>query len=382
MAATVSEDAQSPAEGWDVLLDRVCARESRIEAGIDGGTIRRIIERLATKARTQFDGLAPITSEMLIGTFREVCGFPPDDMGLLLLQRLPGLGVRSLLDGSREFIDKDMVDVARAGDVLDYMDLPFNKELADLRAFQCPMGELGVEVCAFRCQSMGLSAGKISTAVQQSVSEGCSVLAADIARVMLSMKLDYNGRSLFISNVMMPGIYLDKDSPRLGALEFQDCMFQSLEVDHDLDLINLPIFVRCYFGEVEGRMGPEDLPAEVFKECVFDSFVESAQTTSKILDSTLDMGTRVLLTILKKVYFQRGSGRKESALYRGLDHRARRLVPEVIDLLAGEGLILKSKSHDGALWLPVRAQSVRVQRMLVAPNRTADALLSRSAQIS
>jgi hypothetical protein len=382
MGSTVSENAQSPAEGWDVLLDRVCARESRIEAGIDGGTIRKIIERLATKARAQFDGLAPITSEMLIETFREVCGFQPDDMGVLLLQRLPGLGVRSLLDGSREFIDKDMVDVARAGDVLDYMDLPFNKDLADFRALQCPLGDLGVEVCALRGQRKGLSSGKVSTAVQEGLAEGCGVLAADIARVMLSMRMDYSGRSLFISNVVMPGIYLDKDSPRLDGIEFQDCMFQSLEVDHNLELTRLPTFVRCYFGEVEGRMGPQDLPAEVFKDCVFDSFVESASTTSKILDSTLEMGTKVLLTVLKKVYFQRGSGRKESALYRGLDHRARRLVPEVIDLLAREDLILKSKSHDGTLWLPVRAQSVRVQRILVAPNRTVDSLLSKSALIS
>lgn len=47
-------------------------------------------------------------------------------------------------------------------------------------------------------------------------------------------------------------------------------------------------------------MGPEDTPAEVFKECLFDSFVENAQTTSKVFDSTLDLRTKVSLTILKK----------------------------------------------------------------------------------
>ena len=196
------------------------------------------------------------------------------------------------------------------------------------------------------------------------------------------MNLSYIGPSIFISNVVLPGIYLDENSPRFSDLEFQDCMFQSLEVDHKLDPAKLPVFLRCYFGEVEGRMGPDDLPSEVFKDCVFDCFAESAQTTSKILNSTLDMGTKVLLTILKKVYFQRGSGRRESALYRGLDHAARRVVPDVIDLLAREGLILKSKANDGTLWLPVRAQSVRVQRILVAPNRTVDPLLSKSAMIS
>jgi hypothetical protein len=47
-------------------------------------------------------------------------------------------------------------------------------------------------------------------------------------------------------------------------------------------------------------MGPEDTPAEVFQECIFDGFVENAQTTSKVLDSTLDLRTKVSLTILKK----------------------------------------------------------------------------------
>lgn len=47
-------------------------------------------------------------------------------------------------------------------------------------------------------------------------------------------------------------------------------------------------------------MGPENTPAEVFKECLFDSFVENAQTTSKVFDSSLDLRTKVSLTILKK----------------------------------------------------------------------------------
>jgi len=50
-------------------------------------------------------------------------------------------------------------------------------------------------------------------------------------------------------------------------------------------------------------MGPEDTPAEVFKECLFDSFVANAQMTSKLLDSTLDLRTKVSLTMLKKFTF-------------------------------------------------------------------------------
>lgn len=42
-----------PAPGWDYLLDRICEREAKIEHGLDGSTIRRILERLATIARSR-----------------------------------------------------------------------------------------------------------------------------------------------------------------------------------------------------------------------------------------------------------------------------------------------------------------------------------------
>jgi hypothetical protein len=181
--------------------------------------------------------------------------------------------------------------------------------------------------------------------------------------------------------VIIPELDLDADAPSLAGIEFQDCMFQRIELDHGLEVSRLPSFVRCYFGEVEGRMGEVDLPGNTFVDCTFERFGESSQTTAAILASTLNTGTKVLLTILKKVYFQRGSGRKESALYRGLDHRARRLVPEVISLLGTEGLIAKSRCPEGTVWLPVRSESLRVQRILAAPNTSTDPLISRSAAV-
>ena len=58
-----------PVAGWDILLDRVSEREARIEAGIDGGTVRRILERLATKARDSQGGLGPLKQESVVEAF-------------------------------------------------------------------------------------------------------------------------------------------------------------------------------------------------------------------------------------------------------------------------------------------------------------------------
>ncbi len=119
-AAGMLEDAGSvasdttPAAGWDLLLDKVCAREAKMEFGIDGSTVRNILERLATIARGTDDGVGPLDAASLRTAFTEVCLYEPDEGSYQLLQRLPGLGVQDPADGTRRFIDAALVDAARS----------------------------------------------------------------------------------------------------------------------------------------------------------------------------------------------------------------------------------------------------------------------------
>jgi hypothetical protein len=96
-----------PARRWDLILDRICAREAEIEAGIDGPTVRKILERLSTVARGGTNGLGPLSPEQLVTAFSEVCGYQPDEKGMVLLQRLPGLGIERADEGTRTFVDGD-----------------------------------------------------------------------------------------------------------------------------------------------------------------------------------------------------------------------------------------------------------------------------------
>jgi hypothetical protein len=96
--------AADPAKGWDYILSRVCNREAEIEAGVDGATVRRILERLSTLARRSQSGLGPLTAEDIATAFQEICGYPADEKGSLLLQRLPGLGIDRGEEGTRMFL--------------------------------------------------------------------------------------------------------------------------------------------------------------------------------------------------------------------------------------------------------------------------------------
>ena len=158
-------DSASPASGWDELLERISEREAEIEAGIDASTVRRLIESIASAARSTSDGLGPLPPDTIIGCFKKVCGYEPDDMGSVLLQRLPGLGAANTEDGSRVLIDSDFAEAARAGDIIRYVDAPFSYGL-DSDDWQSSLRPLGAEVAAYIANAHGFSAGKLSSAAQ------------------------------------------------------------------------------------------------------------------------------------------------------------------------------------------------------------------------
>lgn len=366
-----------PAEGWDELLTRICEREANIEVGIDAGTVRAIIERLATHARVGIDGLGPLTPRRIIDTFAEIVGYDPDDRGMLLLQRLPGLGVNEPEDGSRRFIDPSLVDAARAGDVYRFAINPFGQANLDADNWTACLDNLGIQVCTKYFSNLAKAEGIISAAIDVAVNrEGWDELGSDLIRVLLNLEKDYTEASVQVEDVFIGYLYLPASSRSWSSISFVDCYFSTIEIDVEVEEEHLPKFRECFIKTVLGRVSAADLPNHTFEDdCVIESFDDNVATTAAILELSLPLKTKVLLTVLKKLYIQRGSGRKESALLRGLDHRGRALIPEVMELLQRNGLAYKSRGAGGIVWLPVRSQQGRVMKLVSSPTSSDDSLL-------
>ena len=374
-----------PAIGWNVILDRVCAREAEIEAGIDGPTVRRILERLATVGRTTESGLGPLSSDQVITAFAEICGYQPDEKAMVLLQRLPGLGIDRADEGTRIFLDGEFADVCRAGDVAAFVNDPYGVGVQPFRGAQCGLGPLGVSVAANKLSSTTGTCGKCSAALgKASEDDEVTFLELDLARVTLDAGCPI-AAPLQFQGIYIPSIELYEGMKDCSNLRFRDCYFSSIELDPDIKETELPRFQECYFGEVEGRASKRDLPQVVFDDtCVFDKFSESPETTKATGTMELPLGTRVLLTVLKKVYLQSGSGRKEKALHRGLDHHARRLVAPVLRLLQTEGLITPYRRGglDMTIWVPDRAKTPRVAKIITSPHSSGDPLIAKAGSLS
>ena len=374
-------DGESPVIGWDMLLDRITNREAQIEAGIDGTTIRKILERLATKARGSRSGLASLSSDSLTQAFHDVCGYNPDEGGMVLLQRLPGLGVDREEENSRTFIDEDFADACKAGDLVAFVESPFVFPPSVLADMESAIGSLGIKIAYRKVEVRGLTEGQINAAIKQAQRHDAEQMAVDLVRL-----LQETGFNL-LHEVKIRGSWirefeLDAAGADLSKLKFEDCFFDLVEIDSQVDVDKMPSFHECYINELEGRVSGKDLPKGKFDDkCDIVKFSETAETTAELLTLDLPLGTRVCLTVLRKLYEQRGSGRRENALYRGLDDRARRLVSEVLRVLQSEGLAIPDRSRNNVIWRPDRSSRARVGRMTNAPTAANDLILEQCSKL-
>ncbi len=373
-----------PAKGWDYILDRVCEREAEIEAGIDGPTVRRILERLATMARQGQSGLGPISPQNTIAAFSEICGYQPDEKGLILLQRLPGLGTDRADEGTRVFLDEDFADICRSGDVLAYLIDPFGTAPEMFRGADRSIGGLAVGILIMRAQGLGFSSGNIIPALRLALeAEEASALVLDLVR--LSMELGFPvAMTVCLRDVFIPFLELGEKINDCSSLRFRECLISCIAIDSGVSPSKLPRFEECFIEQIEGRSSRKDLPEGAFDAaCTIEHFSEAPDTTSAISDMDLPQAVRVLLTILRKVYLQSGSGRKENALYRGLDHNSRRLVAPVLHLLQAEGIVSRYRRGglDMTIWVPDRSKTDRVQRIITSPRTCNDPLLTKVEEI-
>ena len=379
---TFDEKYSDPAIGWNILLDKISAREAEIEAGIDGSTVRRILERLATKTRGSQGGLGSLNLDSITEAFNDVCGYKPDERGMVLLQRLPGLGVDREEENSRIFIDEAFADVCKAGDLVEFIDSPFDFPLSVLTDIESAIGNLGIGIASLRVKDKCFSENKINAALVETQRHDARYMAADIVKLLMEVNFDIQ-KEIVLTGLLISELEFDMTNGDLSKLRFRDCFFSRVDLDPETNSDRIPSFQECYVDEFEGRVSRDDLPSDKFdKKCVIENFTQTAETTSKILTLELPLGIRVCITILKKLYEQSGSGRKENALHRGLDHRARRLVSDVLHVLQSEGLAIPDKTREMTIWRPDRGKRARVGRMIAAPTIASDPVLTKCSNFS
>ncbi|HEY5347394.1 MAG TPA: hypothetical protein VIJ72_04310 [Rhizomicrobium sp.] len=86
---------------------------------------------------------------------------------------------------------------------------------------------------------------------------------------------------------------------------------------------------------------------------------------SRIKSMHLDPQLRVLVTILKKCFLQKGAGRQEDALLRGLGQIDRHgAADDILKILKRAGFIKIVPGDHGNIYIPERKYTDRVKKMI------------------
>jgi len=385
-ARGLSEDATKrlalladPAQGWDFLLDEVCRREADIDSSdVSGENVRAIIESLATRARSTESGLGPLSPDDIIKVFEAECEFTPTDAALIVLQRLPGLGrdSSSPTEESRAFVDVEFADACRAGDFVRFCADPFNVEFSKgLDKTTAVIGATGLELAGYK-----LRKSSFSEALFTSVIKACERMdtqgATQADLLGLALVGDYRIRHrLQISKISIDHLDLPIDRDDFGNIVFTDCYFGTLVIPSDLPIDSAPYFQGCLVQHLEGRVTENDLPSGRFTSCFVEHYVTNSTTTNATFDLNIPISARVLVTILKKLFMKSMGGRKENALFRGMDGSHQVKVQPILALLKQYGFIVESGRPGDPVWIPARRLRSRALSIVTAPTTSADPLI-------
>lgn len=368
--------SSDPGQGWHRLITALSVREARADAGIDEDSVRRIIERLATLARKSSGGLGPVTFEDLITVFRDLRGYLPDEGAYSVLQRLPGLRVNDNQTNSRLFVDDDLVDACRAGDVYRWVKNHDEKKIPEaMYGWQNLLGNVGLSVLKHRLSEERFSHAMVQESLERTpgMSE-LDGLRTDLVRLLFLLGFAPR-RSLTIPDQHIPTLYLS-ESTDASDVTFAGCIIETLDLSSVETAEKLPTFSNCVVTSVEGIAGLDELAANKFIGSDIGSFSESAENVSAILRLDLPDYTRVSLTVLRKIFVQSGHSRKEDALYRGLlTQKQKELIPSVLANLEKHGAIRKIRRRDATLWAPNPGMYRRVKRIMDAPTTSRDELV-------
>lgn len=366
------EQGTSVGEGWNYLISSICERESKISNTIDPETVRRILERVATIGRCK-NSASALSQKDLTTAFFDTCAYEPDEQGLLLLERLPGLGLAAHGQDERRFVDVDFACALGAGDVSRFFVEPWS-EHGPLKDTLEPLTQVGISVCKSILEHDSRSS-TAQPALQRA--NGANCLRFDLLQVAIALgsKVDSN---VFIQDLHIPFLEVYGDSETPNDTVYSDCIIDLLDVDVSSKRANSTQFRGCLIRSVSGVQTAGDIPQNMIDDrCVVENFNDAAETNAAILEGDLPLPLRVLLVMLRKLYQQAGAARKENAFYRGLDNNAQRYVADILDIMGSEGLANRERQSGETLIVPNRSEHQRISRILHSPATSADPLVIR-----
>ncbi|MGM9472476.1 hypothetical protein ACS5PJ_10770 [Pseudarthrobacter sp. YS3] len=363
--AAIQENSDGEVQFFESVVDAVCGRETRIHSALDATTVKRILLHLAQSSRIQSAVAETLSAAEINQAFYLVAGFAPIDESSVLLQRLPYLGRVGSGSSDRIFID----DYAKNGLRGLAMNDTFSQSDPDIarQRWQQPLDNFGLRVWA---QNLPADQSPLKY-VRQCVNHGNVQAAADFVAARLLQDrdaCDFEGLSVdggaitelrlvekFVSKLSLTNIFFD-------TIIIEDAKFSDVWIDD------------CIIRELEGVSSRDALPDAFGPLCEVGE-IRYSLTASRISTLNLTNGQKTLLAMIKKLFFQPGSGRKEEALLRGTEaYWDESCAHSALNYMEREQIIRKIKGNRGWVYVPRRQYMTRMGAIVESQKVSTDPL--------
>ncbi|HEY5710658.1 MAG TPA: NACHT domain-containing protein [Allosphingosinicella sp.] len=358
----------SEASFWNYFIVVICKRDARINTSFDENTIYEVFLKLSEITRNKPSNVGPINQRELQEAFESVVGKLPVEDAAVMLQRLPSLGRVGPDSGDRQFIDTYILDGLRAHHIVRLVDGDESERReAATTPWENPLQVLGQKVLASKAQS---KMGAFLTLAKRAGGGKNGTLAGDILAGLI--RVGQNRTDL--DGLKVSGAWISE-------LDLSVSDVENLEIsDSIIDEVILPTappkrttVQSCLIGKVTGASSIDGV-GDWIKQNEISEF-DSVRTLRRIRDVGLSPGHEVLVAIIKKTFFQPGSGRKEEALLRGFAAGAfNKVAPKVLNLLVTNGILTHFRGDEGRVYAPNRAAAGRMKLMLDELRASNDAI--------
>lgn len=341
---------------WENFITALCQRDAKIRQSYDPEAIKQILCRLARRTRALPSGQGPIVPSDVQDAFAAVVGQLPAQEASSMLQRLPGLGRMSSESEDRQFIDDFIIQGLRG---LDVSSIVATYE-ADLKIseWRHGAGELGIEVIANRVGSQFSKQDALNRLKGDQARQFGRLNSDIVSGILLAEEneVDFGGAEVVDGSFSQ----LDLSSKKVSKLTIAQSDISFLNI-YNCDISEVRI-VDCLIENLDG-VSADGLPPWI-ENCDITNQTQ-LDTVARIKKSQLKPTEIILVTILRKIFFQPGSGRKEEALLRGLgQYGDAKLQSKIIGILKTRSFISEVPGASGKLYIPERSKTARAGRMI------------------
>jgi hypothetical protein len=365
------DDYVVPAQGWDHLVSLICKRESEIDLSIDGDTVRQVLERISTAARKKANGLGPLFEVDFTKSFESIVGNVPDKGSFNIIQRLPGIGIDNQIEGSRKFIDIDLCDACRAGDLERFLLDPYGKSKDVFIESVFPVGETCHSMIINKLNQGLIPRGQVvQSIIMLAKLSDFGVLKYDVLNIARKLNIELDSISFNISGIDVQKLEIDSWS-FWKSVTFSDCFVSDLYIDVD-DLKAMPSLNQTLISNVYGMSLDKftEIKDEYFQNCLVEEIHNYSETNKQIFELSVSIQEKLLLSILRKIFIQRGKGRVETAFSAGVEPSSIKYIDSILAILQKYRYASPTTNTSERVWHANREKQDCVREILKDPTRT------------